>query len=158
MPIQFRDSQDILDSIRRIVRALRLASRRAEARFGLSGAQLFVLQTLKDGSRLTINEIGERTFTHQSTVSGIVSKLAAAGLLARARSRRDARRRQVRITPKGAALLSRRIELGQSRLLAGISRLPAGERRRLSELLARLVKEAGFADIPAKMFFEEDKR
>lgn len=157
VPIQYDGSQEILDSIRRVVRALRLASRRAEVRFGLSGAQLFVLQALKDGSSATINEIAERTYTHQSTVSGIVAKLAGAGLLARATSREDARRRQVKITPKGAALLKRRIELGQSRLLAGIAKLPVRERRQLSELLGKLVTEAGFSDLPAKMFFEEDK-
>src|SRR4051812_1769765 len=95
-----RDRQSILDSIRRIVRALRAASRRAESLSGVSGARLFVLGALKDGSPLTINEIAARTYTHQSTVSTIVSRLAAAGLLARATSSVDARRREVRLTPK----------------------------------------------------------
>jgi len=151
-----RRSQDILDSIRRIVRALRVASRRAEARFGLSGAQLFVLQALKDGSSLTINELGERTCTHQSSVSIVVTKLADAGLISRTRSREDARRKEVKITPKGKRLLKMRIELGQPRLLAGIGKLPRREQRQLSVLLRKLVKESGFSDSPVSMFFEEN--
>ena len=156
--MDIRHSQKILDSIRRIVRALRIASRRAEARFGLSGAQLFVLQALKDGSSLTINELGERTYTHQSSVSAIVTKLEETGFLSRTQSRSDARRKEVKITSKGKNLLKMRIELGQSRLLAGISKLSDRERRLLSVLMEKLVKHSGFSDLPVSMFFEEDKK
>jgi hypothetical protein len=39
------DTQDILDAIRKIVRALRLASKFSEKQIALSVAQLFVLQS-----------------------------------------------------------------------------------------------------------------
>lgn len=152
------ESRRIADAVRRIVRALRLASRRAEARFGLSSAQLFVLQALKDGSTLTVNELGERTYTHQSSVSTVLAKLAGRGLLSRTRSRSDARRKEVRITASGRRLLERRIELGQSRLFAGIAKLSSRECRTLAVLLEKLVRESGFAGLPAKMFFEEEAR
>lgn len=158
MPIDRGDPRRIADSVRRIVRALRLASRRAEARFGLTSAQLFVLQALKDGSALTVNELGERTYTHQSSVSTVLAKLAARGLLSRTRSRSDARRKEVRITARGRRLLERRIELGQSRLFAGIAKLSGRERRTLAVLLEKLVRESGFAGLPAKMFFEGEAR
>jgi len=156
--MDMRYSQKILDSIRRIVRALRIASRRAETRFGLSGAQLFVLQALKDGTPLTINELGERTYTHQSSVSTIVTKLEETGLLSRTQSRLDARRKEVKLTSKGKDLLKKRIELGQSRLLSGIAKLSDHERRLLSVLMEKLVKQSGFSDLPVIMFFEGDKK
>lgn len=156
MPIDKGDSRRIADSVRRIVRALRLASRRAEARFGLTSAQLFVLQALKDGSSLTVNELAERTYTHQSSVSTVLTKLAERGLLSRTRSRSDARRKEVRIAAPGRRLLERHIELGQSRLFAGVAKLPRRERRTLAVLLEKLVRESGFAGLPAKMFFEEE--
>lgn len=158
MPIDSGDSRRIADSVRRIVRALRLASRRAETRFGLTSAQLFVLQALKGGSSLTVNELAERTYTHQSSVSTVLTKLAERGLLSRTRSRSDARRREVRIAAPGRRLLKRHIELGQSRLFAGIAKLPHRERRTLAVLLEKLVRESGFAGLPAKMFFEEEGR
>ena len=40
------DSQRILDSIRRLVRLLRVSDRQAQAELGISGAQLFVLTEL----------------------------------------------------------------------------------------------------------------
>ena len=149
------DSRAVLDSIRRIVRALRLASRRAETRFGLSSAQLFVLKSLQGGGPRTINEIAERTFTHQSSVSTVVSRLQRSGLLERARSKADGRRREVTLTPEGRSLLRTRVELGQTRLLAGVEGLAPRERAQLAELLAKVVRQAGFSDVPARMFFEE---
>jgi hypothetical protein len=45
------DIRIVLDSIRRIVQALRVSSRAAEKTVGLSGAQLFLLQQLGEGRR-----------------------------------------------------------------------------------------------------------
>ena len=67
--------QAVLDGVRRIVHALRASSRRAEQDYGLSGAQLFVLQRLADAPALSVNELAARTHTHQSSVSTVVAKL-----------------------------------------------------------------------------------
>ena len=147
----------ILDSVRRIVRALRLGSRRSESKVGLSGAQLFVLQTLGAAEPLSINALAERTFTHQSSVSIVASRLEAAGLLRRTRSDRDGRSRQVSLTAKGRGVLRERVDLGQSKLLGGIARLSAAERRALARLLDKMVRSAELSDLPPTMFFEGDK-
>src|ERR1041384_4256440 len=90
--VAMTDSQRILDSIRRLVRLLRLADRAAQNELGLSGAQLFVLQELGKTPSLSLNELAERTRTDQSSVSVVVTRLVAAGLVARDRDSRDARR------------------------------------------------------------------
>ena len=69
-------AREVLDAIRRIVQALRESSRAAEKGVGLSSAQLFVLQTLQETPGLSLNELAERTRTHQSSVSVVVTKLA----------------------------------------------------------------------------------
>src|SRR4051812_6915818 len=84
-----RDARSVLDSIRRIVRALRVSSRRAELNVGLSGAQLFVLQKLAEGGRLSVNELAAKTLTHQSSVSVVVQRLSARGLVSSSRSAQD---------------------------------------------------------------------
>lgn len=155
--MHFKDSQTILDSIRRIVRALRLASRRSEALIGLNGAQLFVLQALEDGAPLTVNELAQRTFTHQSTVSTVAMRLERKGLLSRTRSKSDARRREIRITAAGRHKLPPKVELGQRGLLSGMSKLAPRDLRALSTLLKKLVERSGFSGVPASMFFEEDE-
>ena len=90
-PSVLRDpaTRAVLDSIRRIVRALRESSRKTERSVGLGAAQLFVLQRLAGAPPLSINELADRTLTHQSSVSVVVSRLVRAGLVARTRAAAD---------------------------------------------------------------------
>lgn len=148
------ETQEILDSFRRIVRVLRESSRAAEQRVGLSGAQLFVMSALKREPQLSINELAERTRTHQSTVSVVVSKLVERGLVARSSSASDARRLILKLTPEGRALLKRAPDAAQERLVAAIDGLFAPERKKLSALLQMLVKQMELEDQPPGMFFE----
>src|SRR5690242_2450699 len=86
------DTQSILDAIRKIVKSLREASKSTEKRMGLSAAQLFVLQKIAESDKpLSINELAERTLTHQSSVSVVVTKLVNHKLVERLPSKLDAR-------------------------------------------------------------------
>src|SRR5471032_3327818 len=85
-----RHTHEVLDAIRRIVQGLRESSRAAEQRVGLSGAQLFVLQTVGEWPGLSLNELAERTRTHQSSVSAVVARLTRERLIDRDRARGDA--------------------------------------------------------------------
>ncbi|HEY3667307.1 MAG TPA: MarR family winged helix-turn-helix transcriptional regulator, partial [Polyangiaceae bacterium] len=61
------DVRQVLNALRQIVRSLRVSSRTAEQRVGLSGAQLFVLQCLARQSPCSVNELAARTATDQSS-------------------------------------------------------------------------------------------
>src|SRR5260221_14725566 len=91
----------VLDAIRRIVQALRESSRAAEKHAGLSGAQLFVLQALAESPGLSLNELAERTRTHQSSVSVVVTRLSRARLIERSTAPGDARRAELRLSALG---------------------------------------------------------
>ncbi|HEY5147320.1 MAG TPA: MarR family transcriptional regulator [Polyangiaceae bacterium] len=145
----------ILDALRRVVRDLRLGSREAERRAGVSGAQLFVLQVLASGPAASLNELAERTHTDQSSVSVVVRRLADRKLVARKPSRLDARRVELSLTPAGQRLLGRCPEPMQARLLASLERLDAPERAALTRGLGALVREMGLEGASADMFFEE---
>ena len=151
-------TQTALDSLRRIVQALRLSSRAAEKRYGLSGAQLFVLQKLGDGRALSLNELAARTRTHQSSVSVVVRRLVERGLAASAPSKRDARRLELTLRPAGRKFLRKDPALAQERLLTAIEALPADQRGRLAALLSRVAAKAGLADQAPSLFFEESRR
>jgi DNA-binding MarR family transcriptional regulator len=151
--------RDILDSIRRILRSIRASSRTAESKLGLTGAQLLVLQFLKPGRPLSINELAERTQTHQSSVSTVVSRLVGAGLVKRKHSSKDGRRAEISLTPAGARLLERKAPaLAQERLFGAIASLPESKQKTLSTLLQQIVNNAGFASEPATLFFEDDRQ
>jgi MarR family transcriptional regulator, lower aerobic nicotinate degradation pathway regulator len=152
------DLGTILDSIRDLVRALRRTSQAAERDLGISGAQLFVLQTLgASAGPMSVNDLAEATLTHQSSVSVVVRKLVERGLVQRRRARDDARRLELEPTAAGHALLRQAPPTAQQRLVEATRRLPPGTRTVLAEGLAALVAEMRPAGELAPMFFEEEE-
>lgn len=152
-----KSTQAILDSIRRIVRALRVSSRLVEKKMGISGAQLFVLQNLSDGSILSVNELADRTSTHQSSVSVVVTRLIDKGLVLRIISKDDARKSELRLSKKGRAFLQKAPVTVQERLVSAIKGLSAKQRATLSALLGTVVIKSGLADFIPHLFFEDEK-
>jgi len=147
----------VLEAIRHVVRVLRVASRAAEKRVGLSGAQLFVLQVLADKDALSLGELAERTFTHQSSVSVVVGRLVDRGLVRRRRSNADARRLEVTLTRPGRVLAARAPAAAQGRLISGLERLDPRDRRTLARTLGGLLAEMGIGRGAATMFFEDER-
>jgi len=144
-----------MDALRHIVRVLRVASRAAEKRVGLSAAQVFVLQRLADGDPLSVGELAARTFTDQSSVSVVVTRLVQRGLVRRRRSRVDRRRRELALTPAGRALVRRSPPAGQEQILTALEQFAEPERRALAHTLRRLVVRIGGAEGVPAMFFED---
>jgi DNA-binding MarR family transcriptional regulator len=150
------DSQRILDSVRRLVRMLRVSDRQAQAELGVSSAQLFVLTELGRTPSLSLNDLAARTLTDQSSVSVVVTRLVEAGLVTRDRDARDARRLVLNLTRSGRALLQHAPPVAQERLLAVFDRLSDEERKRFADTFEEIIDRAGADDGPAPMFFEED--
>lgn len=142
----------ILQTLRAIVRDLRLASTSCERQFGLSAAQLFVLQVLQDRPGMSLGEVAERTATDQSSVSVVVRKLQEKGLVEKRASREDGRRLELDLTPTGRRLAGETPPAVQDLLIQRIAELPAGERTQLADLLERLVPPGSEAQ---PMFFED---
>lgn len=146
----------ILDSIRKLVRGLRQSSLETERRWGLSSAQLFVLNTLSFSTEpLSVNELAARTMTHQSSVSVVASKLVARGFVQKRRSASDSRRADLVITEAGRRALGKNPEPVQGRLIAAIQGLPRGTRRELAAGFEKLLEASGFDREKAALFFED---
>jgi DNA-binding MarR family transcriptional regulator len=144
-----------LDALRRIVRALGISARTAERSAGVTGAQLFVLEQLREAPAHSLNDLADRTFTHQSTVSVVVDRLVSRGLVARSRSRADARQVELSLTPSGRAALRRAPPPAQTRLIAALHALPAAECRRLARTLGVVVRQMKLTGGPPGMFFDQ---
>jgi DNA-binding MarR family transcriptional regulator len=151
-------TRDILDAVRRIVRTLHESSRASEKAFGLSGAQLFVLQKLAESPGLSLNALAAETHTHQSSVSTVVSRLVERGLVLRAASPEDGRRLELRVSAEGRRLVSRAPDAAQARLIQAIEQLPAGRRQTLARLLGELTEAMDLGDRTPVMFFDTSDR
>ncbi len=149
---------DILDALRIIVHALQSGSRSSLEQVGLTGAQLFVLEKLRESDSMSVNELAEATHTRQSTVSVVVSKLVKKGMVSRVRSGEDARVQQLSITKRGAAKLEGAPETVQDRLVKALKTMRNADRDTLASLLERLLTEAGLTEIKPEFFLEQSKR
>jgi len=154
-PAATAETRHVLDSLRLIVRLLRISSRNAEQKVGLSGAQLFVLQGLSRQGPCSVNELSAYTATDQSSVSVVVSRLVARGHVRRAASKVDRRSVVLSLTPSGRALLAAAPEAAQDRLLSALSKLERAEAVSLSALLGKVVELAGVPRENPTLFFEE---
>lgn len=150
------DVTHVMDSLRSLVRALRISTRAVEKAIGISGAQLFVLQQLEYAPARSVNELADRTSTHQSSVSTVVSRLVERGLVTREPSAEDARRMEISITERGRKLLDAAPRTAQSRMLEAMHRMPPETLAGLAAALQGLVRDSGFADQPVSFFFEDD--
>lgn len=146
-----------LNALRHFVRALAGSSRIVESRTGISGAQLFVLRTLADRPEpVSVNELAELTLTHQSTVSGVVARLAERRLVKRTRAGDDARRVEIAITARGAKLVSDAPATVQSQIVRGIATLAPEHRAMLANALEAWLVASGLGTDAAPMFHEHD--
>jgi DNA-binding MarR family transcriptional regulator len=146
---------EALDAIRRIIAVLRRTSRRLEEEFGIGSAQLFVLQQLAESPARSINELAERTYTHQSSVSVVVRRLVQQGLVERQPAKDDRRRRELRLTRAGQRLAARAPVPAQIRLIGGLRSLSVSQLHTLARLLNQVVQRMGAASDPPAMLFSE---
>jgi DNA-binding MarR family transcriptional regulator len=132
------DMVNVVDSIRSIIQTLRISGREAEQTVGLSSAQLYVLNELNDRPAMSINDLAERTFTHQSSVSMVVARLVESKLVTRTAARGDARRLAITLTPAGRALLRKSPDPVQARLVNALRSMSRSELKELAGSLGIL--------------------
>jgi DNA-binding MarR family transcriptional regulator len=137
------DMAKVIDAIRSIVQSLRISGRAAEQQLGISSAQLYVLQELFEHPAQSINELADRTFTHQSSVSMVVSRLVENRLVTRTSAATDARRLSISLTPAGRAILRKAPDAAQMRLIDGLRTLSRGELHALAANLTSLTDAMG---------------
>ena len=70
----------------------------------LTPSQFDVIATLGDTDGLTCSELSEATLVTKGTLTGVLDRLAAKGLIRRDRVARDRRAVSIRLTDKGDAL------------------------------------------------------
>jgi DNA-binding MarR family transcriptional regulator len=148
------DATRAMDSLRRVVHALRIATRASERAFGLTGAQLFVLRQLSAVPGQSLRTLAGRTRTTQSSVSEVVARLVRRGLIERQSSKSDRRRAELTLTAEGRAMVATAPETIQERLLRGFDQLDARSRAALAEHLESWLAAAGVDEVAPAMFFE----
>ena len=100
---------------------------------GITYPQYLVLNALRDAETLTIGGLASRLSLEPSTITPLVKRLEAAGLVARARSPHDEREVRVSLTDEGAEVVGRTACLAEA--LLAKSGMGLGELAQLRDLV-----------------------
>ncbi len=105
---------------------------------GLTTCQADVLFTLGNTSGMSFKELGERTLITKGTLTGVVDRMAAKGLVVRRPSPEDGRSTIALLTRKGERLFEERFPAHIARLKERFDRLSKRELDQSLETLERL--------------------
>lgn len=130
----------LLDALAQTSFATMAILHRVAAENDLSLTQLRVSGILRD-RRLRMAELAGYLGLEKSTMTGLVERAEARGIMARAPSQDDGRVIEVFLTSEGLKLAARVERQIQEALAPLTDRLEAADQRRLQELLERLLVE-----------------
>lgn len=108
---QLRLDNQLCFLFHRISRELNAAYRPLLADLGLTYPQYLVMLVLWESDGLSVGELGERLALDSGTLSPLIRRMQAAGLVTRERAADDERRVTVHLTDAGRALEQRAAEV-----------------------------------------------
>lgn len=144
----------ILQSLRRIIRAIEIHSQRLSHDHQITGPQLGCLLAIKQEGALTTTCLARTVFLSPSTVVGIVDRLEEKGLLSRMRGTEDRRQVRLHLTEAGKRLADCAPSPLQETLSRNLNTLPALELVSITLALDKLVSLMEADGIPAAPMLE----
>ncbi len=98
--------EQLLISLRRVIRAIDIHSRQLNKQSGLTGPQLMVMQTISQLDRPLAKDIAKEVALSPATVATIIDRLEARDLVVRTRSELDKRKWHLSLSDAGIEILS----------------------------------------------------
>jgi DNA-binding MarR family transcriptional regulator len=147
---------DVLISLRRILRATSIHSRKLGRSVGITAPQLMVLRAVNANDGLTASEVARAVSLSQATITTIVSRLEERGLLARERSSVDRRRVHVSLTAAGRDVLTEAPQPLQESFSRRFEALPRWEQHQLVSSLERVAAMMDAEDLDAAPLLTDD--
>lgn len=141
--------QDVLRSLRRIIQAVDLYSRRLAGQHGLTGPQVVCLREIEREGPMNPGLLARKVSLTPPTVTGILDRLEIRKLLTRQRRHRDKRQVLVQLTPEGRELLSRTPPSLQELLTRRLRKLPRRRQEQIAGALREVVAMMEAEDIDA---------
>lgn len=132
--------REVLRSLRRIIQAVDLHGRRLSARHGLTGPQNICLREIQRRGSLNPGQLARAVALKPPTVSGILDRLEARGLVTRRRRHEDKRQVRVELTPTGEAVLAQTPPPLQELFTERFAQLSGRRRRSIAEALQEVVE------------------
>lgn len=142
-------TDESLIALRRILRATELYGRELAQKAGLTAVQIRVLQIVGETGRATPKAIATRMGVSQATMTALIDRLAAKGMVERQRSETDRRQTNVLITEAGRAAVERAPDPLQQRYVKRFEAMDDWEQALVVSVLERVAGMLDSAEIDA---------
>lgn len=147
---------EIMQSLRRIFKAIQNYSHEVSNKFGTTGPQLWALKTVSQNGNLSLGELSKKMYLHPSTITGVVDRLEKKGYVLRDRGQEDRRVVNVQLTPKGKRLVRRVPNPIQGKMIYGLRKLKRGELNSLYDSIRKLVEIMEVQNVKVTFFFDQE--
>jgi MarR family transcriptional regulator, organic hydroperoxide resistance regulator len=145
----------IMQSLRRIFRAIQDYSHEVSKKYGITGPQLWVIKTISLNGKLSLGNLGKEMYLQPSTITGLIDVLEQKGYVARVRDREDRRVVKVQLTPKGQRLAKKAPNPAQGKMIYGLTKLKRGELNLIFNSIQKLVEIMEAQNIKVTFFFDK---
>jgi DNA-binding MarR family transcriptional regulator len=139
-------SLDTLSKFRILIRAAQRHSAWIEKQCGVSGAQLWLMEELREFPGLRVGEIATRMAIHQTTVSNLLDVLSKRGLVMKTRDASDQRAVKLVLSEQGVDLLMKAPKPARGLLPESLRKLDADRLQQLNEGLQALLDSMNMLD------------
>ncbi|RCK52333.1 MarR family transcriptional regulator [Thalassospira profundimaris] len=130
--------QEVLVTLRQIIRATDLHSKRIMKIYGLTIPQIMVLRAIGEMRNVTVKRISSHVSLSQATVTTILNRLEQRGLMERRRSQTDKRVVNTDLTQAGRDIIANAPNLLQEDFIRQFEELPVWEKTQMLSSLQRV--------------------
>lgn len=142
-------SEDALIALRQIQRKTEQASKTLAAQVKLTPSQLLVMQILAERGETSAGDVSKLTQLKHATITSLVDKLVARGLLMRRRCEEDRRRVWLTLLPEGQSVITSSPDLLQDTFQTRFESLPDWHQAMLVSSLERVAALLDAEDLEA---------
>jgi DNA-binding MarR family transcriptional regulator len=147
---------EVMQSLRRIFKAIQDYSHEVSEKFGITGPQLWALKTISQNESLSLSDLGKRMYLHPSTITGVIDRLEKKGYVTRNRDQVDRRVIYVQLTAEGKRLAKRAPNPAQGKMIYGLKNLKRRELNIIYNSAQKLVEIMEAQNIKATFFFDQE--
>ncbi|MBD0786457.1 MarR family transcriptional regulator [Vibrio sp. Y2-5] len=138
---------EVLISIRQIVRAIDLHSKQLNKNFGLTSPQLLLMRTIQSSPKMTLRQLSINSNMSQATATSILDRLEKRGFIKRERDTKDKRKVHAVITTEGENVLEQAPQLLQDNFIEQFQALDQWEQTQILSSLQRVSRMMNTSDI-----------
>jgi DNA-binding MarR family transcriptional regulator len=148
--------EELLVSLRKVIRAIDIYSKKLNKDTGLTSPQLLVLQQIAVQKDVMVKDIAKSINLSSATVTTILDRLEPRGLVTRQRSTIDKRKVGLHVTPAGFAAINGAPTPLQDHFIRRFDCLEPWEQTQLVATMQRIASMMDAQDIEAAPLLELD--